>query len=36
MYIIKREQKCKKGVKFLDKEKHTSRRSKLMNFIDCI
>jgi hypothetical protein len=36
MDIIKREQKCMKGVKFLDKEKHTSRGIKLMNLIDCI
>jgi hypothetical protein len=25
-----------RGVKFLDKEKHTSRGSKLMNLVDCI
>ena len=25
-----------RGSKFLDKEKHTSRGSKLMNLIDCI
>jgi hypothetical protein len=36
MDTIKREQKYMKGVKFMDKEKHTSRGSKLMNLIDCI
>jgi hypothetical protein len=36
MDIIKRVKKCMKGVKNLDKEKHTSRGSKLMNLIDCI
>jgi hypothetical protein len=36
MDIIKREQKYMEGVKFLNKEKHTNRGSKLMNLIDCI
>jgi hypothetical protein len=36
MDIIKKEQKCMKGVKNLDEEKHKSRGSKLMNLIYCI